>query len=325
MWYTILLSSRIWHKITFGNFCYDYSSVVIGHTSIAQISQTVYNWIYSFHMPMFYMLSGMMLNDSKYSDFRSYIKRRLKTLIIPFFCLNTLVWLIVKGLNISHIQTDFTELLTGCLAMYFIRALFVSELWYFFINKLASNWVLKLFIIFLLIVLSDYFRGVPSEYIGLTRNEAIGVILPSMPLFYYAVGHVIRNMALNLNTHEIKYWLVSSVMIVLIIISCLLQPVSYGYFHILPAFCGIIILGLLSILLSRLSVTLLNSTVCFIGRNTLIIVAFHQIIYNSMKILTKYLSLSTVQDATLRLLLLALTLYFLIRSFNKYAPWLVGR
>ena len=114
-------------------------------------------------------------------------------------------------------------------------------------------------------------------------------------------------------------------MIVLIIISCLLQPVSYGYFHILPAFCGIIILGLLSILLSRLSVTLLNSTVCFIGRNTLIIVAFHQIIYNSMKILTKYLSLSTVQDATLRLLLLALTLYFLIRSFNKYAPWLVGR
>ena len=67
--------------------------------------------------------------------------------------------------------------------MYFIRALFVSELWYFFINKLASNWVLKLFIIFLLIVLSDYFRGVPSEYIGLTRNEAIGVILPSMPLF----------------------------------------------------------------------------------------------------------------------------------------------
>lgn len=137
--------------------------VVIGHTSIAQISQTVYNWIYSFHMPMFYMLSGMMLNDSKYSDFRSYIKRRLKTLIIPFFCLNTLVWLIVKGLNISHIQTDFTELLTGCLAMYFIRALFVSELWYFFINKLASNWVLKLFIIFLLIVLSDYFRGVPSN------------------------------------------------------------------------------------------------------------------------------------------------------------------
>ena len=34
--------------------------VVIGHTSIAQISQTVYNWIYSFHMPMFYMLSGMV-------------------------------------------------------------------------------------------------------------------------------------------------------------------------------------------------------------------------------------------------------------------------
>ena len=299
--------------------------VVIGHTSIAQISQTAYNWIYSFYMPMFYMLSSMMLNDSKYSDFKVYIKRRLKTLIIPFFCLNTLLWLMVKGLNISYIQTDFTELLTGCLAMYFIRVLLVSELWYFAINKLVSDWKLKLFIIFLLIVLFDYLRGVIPEYIGLTRNEAIGVILPGMPLFYYAVGHIVRNMALNFNTQKLKYWLVSSVMIVLIIISCLLQPVSYGYFHIFPAFCGIITLGSLSILLSRLSVTLLNSTVCFIGRNILIIVAFHQIIYNSMKILTNHLSLSTTLDAVLRLILLIFALYFLIRSFNKYAPWLVGR
>ena len=299
--------------------------VVIGHTSIAQISQTAYNWIYSFYMPMFYMLSSMMLNDSKYSDFQFYIKRRLKTLIIPFFCLNTLLWLMVKGLNISYIQTDFTELLTGCLAMYFIRVLLVSELWYFAINKLVSDWKLKLFIIFLLIVLFDYLRGVIPEYIGLTRNEAIGVILPGMPLFYYAVGHIVRNMALNFNTQKLKYWLVSSVMIVLIIISCLLQPVSYGYFHIFPAFCGIITLGSLSILLSRLSVTLLNSTVCFIGRNILIIVAFHQIIYNSMKILTNHLSLSTTLDAVLQLILLIFALYFLIRSFNKYAPWLVGR
>lgn len=299
--------------------------VIIGHTSIAQMSQTVYNWIYSFHMPIFYMLSGMMLNDNKYGNFQSYIKRRLRTLIIPFFCLNTLLWLMVKGLDMSHIQTNFTELFTGCLAMYFIRVLLVSELWYFAINKLVSDWKLKLFIIFLLIVLFDYLRGVIPEYIGLTRNEAIGVILPSMPLFYYAVGHVIRNMALKFNMHELKYWLVSSVMIVLIIISCLLQPISYGYFHVLPAFCGIITLGSLSILLSKLSVTLLNPIVCFIGRNTLVIVAFHQIIYNSMKILTKHLSLSTTLDAALRLILLAFALYFLIRSFNKYTPWLVGR
>ena len=32
--------------------------VFIGHTNVSQLSCTLYDWIYSFHMPLFYMLSG---------------------------------------------------------------------------------------------------------------------------------------------------------------------------------------------------------------------------------------------------------------------------
>lgn len=58
--------------------------VVIGHTGIAKVSQTAYGWIYSFHMTFFYMISGLVFNETKYDTFGKYIKRRLKTLVIPF-------------------------------------------------------------------------------------------------------------------------------------------------------------------------------------------------------------------------------------------------
>ena len=46
--------------------------VVLGHTSLSKISQISYDWIYSFHMPLFYLLSGLCFNNHKYNNFRIY-------------------------------------------------------------------------------------------------------------------------------------------------------------------------------------------------------------------------------------------------------------
>lgn len=50
--------------------------VFIGHTNVSQLSRTLYDWIYSFHMPLFYMLSGLVFDKTKYNTFRKYINRR---------------------------------------------------------------------------------------------------------------------------------------------------------------------------------------------------------------------------------------------------------
>lgn len=41
--------------------------------------------IYSFHMPFFFMLSGIVFSDKKYSSFKKFFKKKFCTLIIPSY------------------------------------------------------------------------------------------------------------------------------------------------------------------------------------------------------------------------------------------------
>ena len=54
--------------------------------------------IYSFHMPLFFILSGVLFKREKYESFRTFIKRRLNTLILPyiFFYMAGLVYAYVS-------------------------------------------------------------------------------------------------------------------------------------------------------------------------------------------------------------------------------------
>jgi fucose 4-O-acetylase-like acetyltransferase len=54
--------------------------VVLGHTGIpVKLSY----WIYSFHMPLFFFISGMCFDISKYQSFKSILLKKSKTLLLP--------------------------------------------------------------------------------------------------------------------------------------------------------------------------------------------------------------------------------------------------
>lgn len=42
-------------------------------------------WAYAFHMPLFFIASGILLNVST-EDFTSFIKKKAKQLLIPYLC-----------------------------------------------------------------------------------------------------------------------------------------------------------------------------------------------------------------------------------------------
>lgn len=46
--------------------------------------------IYSFHMPLFFILAGMVFNREKYPTFKDFIKRRWETMIIPYLIFSAL-------------------------------------------------------------------------------------------------------------------------------------------------------------------------------------------------------------------------------------------
>ena len=55
--------------------------VMLGH--IYQKNDMLYHWIYSFHVPLFFFLSGIFF--VKADNFRVFIIKRWNTLILPYF------------------------------------------------------------------------------------------------------------------------------------------------------------------------------------------------------------------------------------------------
>lgn len=69
--------------------------VIIGHSGISQYLCDVYSWIYSFHMALFFILSGYVFSVKKYHRYGGFLLHKLKTLIIPYFVfqvLNNFIW-----------------------------------------------------------------------------------------------------------------------------------------------------------------------------------------------------------------------------------------
>lgn len=93
--------------------------VILGHTYRAN---PVLNWICSFHMPLFFILSGWLrgMKQNKYKK-TEYISRKFDALIIPliiFMVLTYLYWLIIEH--------HFREFSMG--PMWFLPILFTAEI-----------------------------------------------------------------------------------------------------------------------------------------------------------------------------------------------------
>lgn len=59
--------------------------VILGH--IVTMHHTLFRWIFSFHMPVFFFLSGMTFRPDKYPDLRSYCRNKGRRLLLPYFAI----------------------------------------------------------------------------------------------------------------------------------------------------------------------------------------------------------------------------------------------
>lgn len=66
--------------------------VVWGH--ILSGSTFTFQWIFSFHMPIFFFLSGMCFHPEKFDTLGDFLKKKVKTRILPYFIIALLGFLI---------------------------------------------------------------------------------------------------------------------------------------------------------------------------------------------------------------------------------------
>ena len=126
-------------------------AVVWGHV---RTSGMLFLFVYSFDIPLFFFMAGMMFKNDKYDSLGKLLKSRARTLLKPYvlFSLATwLFWLIycrLVGFEADYLysllQTVYAqgtyEYLAHDFPMWFVTALFVVEVLYYFISKLPDIW-----------------------------------------------------------------------------------------------------------------------------------------------------------------------------------------
>lgn len=168
--------------------------VILGHCQLGGISG-VHSLIYSFHMPLFFFISGMCFSN-KYS-FATLAVKRFSQMILPTIYFSIISTLIVKGLGWHVGWWDWSRHFP--FALWFLPVLYFAELLAWGIcNKLHRFYlILSLFVMTLSPhLLTKYSMELPYSIAA----------IPVATLFYI-IGYKSKKYILKINTHLLEFTL----------------------------------------------------------------------------------------------------------------------
>lgn len=185
--------------------------IVLGHTIVhSQHLGQIFKLIYSFHIALFFILSGYTFKIKENETFFSFFKRKFFRIMIPYFiwAIIFLIPYIFLGGNIGNelgvtSSFDLKTLLTNILygngnmnalkqntSLWFLPALFSMEIIYYFIIKFVKRHKnIKIIILFPILLVSfisvEYFNNYLIFPWGINTVLNIGI-------FFY-IGYLIKN------------------------------------------------------------------------------------------------------------------------------------
>jgi len=130
--------------------------VVLGHL---QQTPLIFNiWIYSFHLPLFFFCSGLLLAPERSASFRDYLLARVRGIVLPYLSLAAFAWLMAKVWDLVLIvlhqapeiwNWDLDYLLVALVLnrrlhwfyqdMWFVNTLFLAEVAFYFIGRWSKG------------------------------------------------------------------------------------------------------------------------------------------------------------------------------------------
>jgi acyltransferase len=273
---------------------------------------------YSFHIPLFLFLSGIVYNPEKYVNFLTYFKKTAKGLLLPyliFALISFALWIITSKFYYSYFPK---EIIKQFLSIFYANSnnnllRFNNILWFLpmlFVTKILFALIVRLFtktkiIISILIFFSilGYLFSIYASHIKLP----LGIETALSAIVFYGFGFLWnQSQKAKIVLFKYKYFLFFSLLVIGGIISTI-DFNSYGqqidmrlnhlnsYFSFyLAAFCGTFAWISFSQILSK------NSLLEIIGRNSLILFAWHFVVFAYITmVLNAILGLNVMEDVKL--------------------------
>lgn len=318
------------------------SLVLVGHVSRNGVLN---NWIYSFHMPLFFFISGALYYLSKKVDSKSFFKKKFQGLIVPYFVfalLTFIYWVVIErylrassGISVGQ---QFLEIFISQggdesheynVVLWFLPCLFMMEI--------IFDWIYKKFKknkgMLVSMILFSTIGYVLSKFCPIRLPWSLDTMCVAIP--FYAMGFFVAPHLDKVNSNIIRYkWGYAAI---LTIISGIIA-VTYGGSnlnnntysnYILFYFVGVI--GILfMIVLSNLVGE--RKSILFLGTNTLILMCIHEPLKRILLIIVSKLSrirVDVLRSNIITILIVTIILlgimYPAIIIINRYLPFMLGR
>lgn len=296
--------------------------VVIGHCLKGNTFPAT--WIWSFHMPLFFILSGLCFAENKYPTFQSFLTKRIKTLLLPciyFSILIALLYVPIKGL--STFYSLFTDGLPG--ALWFILVLFFCELIYYLINKYSANTPINISTLFICLII-----GIILNRYSIKLSHSMCSVFTAT--FYYGLGHIMKNKINILLSMKCKV-IFSAILLAIPCAFVLITKQSINLAdNYIPSPEAIYVLvsiigstGLLLLAMVKNNNKIWGGWILFLGKNTLIILSLHMFFIGVASEYIKPLIQNKLIYKLSEQIFVWTLLYFSIILINKKVKWILGK
>ena len=261
-----------------------------------------HRFIYAFHMPLFFFMSGYLFNSVKYHSFKDFLKKRFRRLIIPYLIYSVstwAIWAIFRYLTHSNVESYFMPLLQTVIAqgsgeflvhnsaLWFIPCLFAVEIIYYYICKAGDIAAIALCIAFA--VFNSIMASIFGESYMFTLPWNLDAAFYALP--FYGIANIIHKhyshelLLAKVNQNRIIAITTTVVLTaILYYLSVFFQECSMGsssyqceiYVFIFRAFIGCFALIIFSMLLANLHMPkFITNSLSWCGKNSLDIMCLH--------------------------------------------------
>ncbi len=279
--------------------------VVVGHHLSGIPALTT--WIYSFHMPLFFIISGFLLSERKTIDIKRFIKKKANSLLYPYivFSMICILWRLLlfvalKSLPEESFVVIIVKTLTtyGYHALWFLPTLFCAETITVLSEKRYEriSWAICIVLLLVGIAVSYVANSIDKTSLVLYVLRYLGRVCIS--IFFVKLGYLLK---ILINIID-KYWVKIIVFLCSLGVSIILADKNV-LVNVSSIIIGNPVLFLINAITGSLSVLILSNIIYhsraleFLGKNSLIIMTLHMdITIEIAYIIISAMNISSITD-----------------------------